>query len=272
MPIWIPSQLDTLHPWYIIFDNYFSLLMVCIYIGVMFWAIRGMYHLTKASWRTKKVSAEYAVGFSLLVSLILISVIQTQKMFYEASLIIPLFIIVLLLTLKAQNAVNKNVSKYAMPLIFLALLSHVNILYKYKDYIQDSNPRAHDRVWQAQEDLGLLVMAGTGGYEATRLEVMTLAEQCGITAGVQSKHVMTDMLTYQFFQNTYQPLSLLYMAGIWYEEGDKDYKGLFDLLNTMESSGMVTLCSTTPGSIRKKMLEHGRFCCLKPGLSVNDTP
>lgn len=193
--------------------------------------------------RRPRGRVDHLLWFSILLSLASIAVLQTQKNFYEVSIVFPL---VLLLTIfsfgRPVSQSNRGGVRIIIAVLMLAaLLSGILREERFGEFVSD---------WrQARlQQVEMIDHQNQGLRDFARKE-------CGIEDNAQ--RLVLDKDTYQAFWNHEQPIFLDYASGWWAAESH-----VRDTFRKRRVQGLVGLCTNIPESDRSRAIEFGSYCCM----------
>jgi hypothetical protein len=193
--------------------------------------------------RRPRGRVDHLLWFSILLSLASIAVLQTQKNFYEVSIVFPL---VLLLTIfsfgRPVSQSNRGGVRIIIAVLMLAaLLSGILREERFGEFVSDWR---QTRLQQVE----MIDHQNQGLRDFARKE-------CGIEDNAQ--RLVLDKDTYQAFWNHEQPIFLDYASGWWAAESH-----VRDTFRKRRVQGLVGLCTNIPESDRSRAIEFGRYCCM----------
>ena len=193
--------------------------------------------------RRPRGRVDHLLWFSILLPLASIAVLQTQKNFYEVSIVWPL---VLLLTIfsfgRPVSQSNRGGVRIIIAVLMLAaLLSGILREERFGEFVSD---------WrQARlQQVEMIDHQNQGLRDFARKE-------CGIEDNAQ--RLVLDKDTYQAFWNHEQPIFLDYASGWWAAESH-----VRDTFRKRRVQGLVGLCTNIPESDRSRAIEFGSYCCM----------
>ena len=180
---------------------------------------------------------------SLLLALSSIVVLQTQKNFYEASLIWPLCLLLVIFSFGQPFRQPGRVSVRVViaGLMSVALLSGVLRIERFGEFVQ---------VWRQAR----IQQAETVDRQSKALREFARA-QCGIEDN--APRLVLDKNTYQAFWDHEQPIFLDYAAGWWAAESDIE-----QTFRQRRVQGLVARCENVPAAMRSRAVEFDGYCCI----------
>lgn len=184
------------------------------------------------------------IVIALIFSLLVITVMQTAKNFYESALILPLLLLLLLFLINPQDEVcRKFVGNVALPVLLV-----IGSISSYTRYVLFSD---HLPQWKS--------VSSKEGVSPRRVEDFAEA-QCGISTNASG--LVVDRATYAALWKHPRPVFLSGLTG-WYGTGT-DYKITLD---RMDSDGVVAMCAGLPKELIEMARQDSGVCCVsKPSL------
>jgi len=180
-----------------------------------------------------------SITTALAFSIVLITVMQIGKNFYESSLIYPLLLLLCIFLINPKDQLSqKFIGNVAIPiLLVVGSFSSYERFTLFSEYLplwkSSSNARVVDQV-KAQE---------------------FVSQQCGIDDN--AKGLVLAHSTYPVFWRHSQPVLLSYLNG-WYATGT-DYK---ETLRNLDSDGVIAMCAELPVELRDVSKEGSGVCCV----------
>ncbi len=206
-----------------------------------------------ANWLSRRrinVWSDALLWLCLAMALIAILVLQTAKNFYEASMVWPLILLLMIFSFGQPLAkpTGARVRLLLSLLIGVALVSGVVRFDRFGDATQEWRKVRIDQT--EREDLRNEAL-----QEFAR-------QECAI--GEDSKRLVLDKDSYQSFWEHEQPIFLDYAAGWWGAEAD-----IRKTLRERQVGGLVGKCERVPEVLRPFMIQDsdgsgapGGFCCI----------
>jgi hypothetical protein len=186
---------------------------------------------------------EGLLWFSLLLALSSIVVLQTQKNFYEAAIIWPLVLLLVVFSFGQpfRQPGRGSVRVVIAVLMSVALLSGVLRIERFGEIVQ---------VWRD---------ARTQQAETVDRQNQALREFARAQCGIQDNapRLVLDKNTYQAFWDHEQPIFLDYAAGWWAAESDVE-----QTFRQRRVQGLVARCVNVPEAIRARAVEFDGYCCI----------
>jgi hypothetical protein len=209
--------------------------------------------------RQAKVSRLYIaeprliIACTLLISMTGWIATQVIRNDYEAALIVPMLLMILLLVLSCEAASRQiidNVRVVALAATFGALVSMILVGYIFGTSLMSAS---HQQGYIERQPYSIAAF----GYDLMRKRIQKLADQCGIVAG-NSRNLILDDLTYFTFMTNPMPD---HVGGF----GEKPAPVLsLDYLRVRRSEGVIATCSKLPDGLRARAKSDGELCCLAP--------
>jgi hypothetical protein len=186
-----------------------------------------------------KVWACNQLGIALIFSVILVTVMQIAKNFYESALILPLLFLILLFLIHPQDETcRKFISQVALPiLLVIGCISSYTRYILFIDHLPEWKSASQERA-------------------TNQLHIENFAQnQCGINTFASG--LVVDRQTYPTFWKHPFPVFISGLTG-WYGTGT-DYK---ITLNRLGSDGLVAMCTALPKELRDIGKEDSGVCCI----------
>lgn len=192
--------------------------------------------------------------FTVLVfTLITLSAFTNRKVFYNNTLILPVFFLCATLAIKQLPKKSKNwtVKLLFRMIVMLFISSSILFLSSYSKFRNDFQ--------KGGEIHG--IPFGVSGFKSDVINsrVQKLALKCGIDSKTPLKHLVVDELSYPSFWKTEQPYLALFM--FWVETDAKE-NGIENFLKSRKSSGFIGVCRYLPPQLQMKAQKDQEFCCL----------
>jgi len=186
---------------------------------------------------------DIVLWFALLISLSSIVVLQTQKNFYEASIVWPLVLLLATFSFgKPVGAPSRGVVRVVIAaLMAVALLSGVLRFERFGEIVQ---------VWRQAR----VQQVQTVDQQNQALRDFA-RKQCGIEDS--APRLVLDKNTYQAFWDHEHPIFLDYAAGWWAVEADVQ-----KTFRERRVQGLVARCENVPESLRSVAIELDGYCCI----------
>ncbi len=181
--------------------------------------------------------------FSILLSLASIVVLQTQKNFYEVSIVWPLVLLLVIFSFgrPVSESNRGGVRILIAVLMIVALLSGILREERFGEFVPGWRQARLQQVEMVdRQNQGLRDFA---------------RKECGIEGSAQ--RLVLDKDTYQAFWAHEQPIFLDYAAGWWAAESN-----VRETFRKRRVQGLVALCANIPEADRSRAIEFGRYCCM----------
>ena len=181
--------------------------------------------------------------FSILLSLASIVILQTQKNFYEVSIVWPLVLLLVIFSFgRPVSESNRGGIRIIIAVLMLvALLSGIFREERFGEFVPDwRQARLQQEEMIDHQNQGLRDFA---------------RKECGIKSNAQ--RLVLDKDTYQAFWHHEQPIFLDYASGWWAAESN-----VRETFRKRRVQGLVALCTNIPESDRSRAIEFGRYCCM----------
>jgi hypothetical protein len=178
-----------------------------------------------------------------LLSLASIVVLQTQKNFYEVSIVWPLVLLLAIFSFgrPVSESNREGVRIIIAVLMLVALISGILREERFGEFVQG---------WrQARlQQVEMIDHQNQGLRDFARKE-------CGIEGSAQ--RLVLDKDTYQAFWNHEQPIFLDYASGWWAAESN-----VRETFRKRRVQGLVALCTNIAEPDRSRAIEFGSYCCI----------
>jgi uncharacterized protein involved in response to NO len=186
---------------------------------------------------------DIVLWFALLISLSSIVVLQTQKNFYEASIVWPLVLLLATFSFgKPVGAPSRGAVRIVIAsLMAVALLSGVLRIERFGEIVP---------VWRQAR----LQQVQTVDQQNQALQDFART-RCGIKEN--AARLVLDKDTYQAFWDHEHPIFLDYVAGWWATESDVQAT-----FRRRRVQGLVARCENVPESFRSEAIEFDGYCCI----------
>lgn len=193
--------------------------------------------------RRPQGSIDLMLWFSMLLALVSIVVLQTQKNFYEVSLIWPLFILLTIFSFGRPVSISAHTSVRTVIaiLVAVALLSSVLRIERFGTVALE---------WRKNR-LQEVVLVDRQNQDLRDFAL----NQCSIQNHAQ--RLVLDKDTYQAFWKHQHPIFLDYAAGWWAGESDVQ-----ETYRKRQVQGLIALCINVPEADRLVAIEYNGYCCI----------
>ena len=205
------------------------------------------------AWRRLTLERELCLLLALLASLACLTVFQVIKNAYEASLVVPLF------GLAVMVAVQRDLGPLWTRLrrsggTVVMVVSLVSQATLWTVFVPQAVAGWTSGGYLSAQSESVSAFA----YASVAPRVLATARHCGIEAKSSAVHLVVDPLTYPALAQTREPTLIGYLTG-GYGQGIHDLEGL---LANLGSAGAVVGCHLLPPDLRGRAVQHGEFCCL----------
>ncbi len=239
-------------------------LVTFIWCLMLVFACGAMLRVSRAGERARRrrVDPRVLVAVALAVSILGWSATQVSKNDYEALLIVPMFLLIIVVGLscaKAPDVIFVRLRKLlvgAVPIVGASVLL-VGAIFG------PSLARAFDQRGYIDEQP---YSVAAFDYEETRSRLHALARSCGIDADNSESLVLDDVTYYAFMQS---PTPDHARSGF---EPTDSAELTTRYLRARRSSGYIASCSLLPKSLQSMAKRDGDFCCLAPTWNGPVTP
>lgn len=180
---------------------------------------------------------------SVLVAFTSIIVLQTQKNFYEVSLIWPLVLLLTIFSFGRPVSIHSHNSVRIVISILMAVALISSVL-RVERFGSVSLEWHQNRLQEV------------ASVDRQNQDLRDFARnQCNIESNAQ--RLVLDQKTYQAFWKHEQPIFLDYAAGWW--AGESDVRETYRIRKVQ---GLVALCKNVPEADRSMAIEYNDYCCL----------
>lgn len=233
---------------------------------VVLWTLASLAALACLALAARRMGRERAIDRRAVMAVVLVvsgagwAATQLIKNVYEASFMLPLLMVAVVLALATQERalagrpVRARLFRGLAAVIGVAAVVSplaVGIIYA------GSLARAagHDGYLPRQR-----VSLSVRPYPGLEHEVLAAAKLCRIPEPEKAKALMIDDLTYLPFQKSRLPQHWLGVTGLWKGEIEDPIA----YLKSRDSDGIIVGCQVLPRDLRARARESGGFCCLAP--------
>lgn len=242
--------------------------------GVTAWAIAlcGIWALTLVvaaaalalaawqSWKARRIEPRIVVSLALLAAVLGWSATQAIRNFYEAGLILPLWMLATVFALAAPAKEKICGATLALLGATLGVCAWISIPLIGALWAP-SLARSNMQVGYIDEQRNSVPVFG---YAALEPEILATARLCSMPEPSRARAVMIDDLTYFTYMKSKLPQHRLGVTGLW--------KGSITdpvaYLKSRGSSGIIVGCRVLPANLRARAKSlagsEGKFCCLAP--------
>jgi hypothetical protein len=212
--------------------------------------------------RAEGLDPRVLIAAALVVSLVGWSATQVSKNDYEAILVVPMLLLVVVLGLSSR-ALPENVVKIlrtaALGAPAAVMLSMIAVGWIYTPSLASA---FHQRGYIDQQPYSTTAF----GYEPVRRRLHALAAACGIDP-VRSRNLVLDDVTYYGFMRSRTPDHAGGRFGIGAAEALS-----YDYLRRRASDGVIASCRKLPRALQSVAKRDGDLCCLAPTWNAPVTP
>lgn len=230
-----------------------NLLLLALFglLGVTFLA--ALLALVSEAWRRRRMPAELALVLALLASLASLAIFQAVKNVYEATLVVPLFGLAVMLVVHDRRGRNWRRIRTigGSVLLVISLVSQVTLWSLFA-------PSAIAEWTKGGYLPNQRYSYSPFHYDRARSEILDTSRRCGIERDGRMSHLVVDEFTYPMFANTREPFLIGYISG-GYGHG---ISNLERLLIERRSAGVIVGCLHLPPELRSAAVQNGDFCCL----------
>lgn len=191
---------------------------------------------------------------ALLVSIVGWIATQVMQNDYEAALVVPMMLLVVVIALSCKAASAElfaSVRALALAASLGALVSMVLVASTYAPSLASA---ARQQGYLALQPYSI----GVFGYEPLRKRILDLAATCGIPAQ-GSRNLVLDDVTYYPFMTSRTPDH----AGGRFGPG-RAWELTADYLRARRSDGVVATCGKLPAALQSRARRDGELCCVAP--------
>ena len=205
--------------------------------------------------RRRELPAHVVLATSLLAAVFGWGATRLVRNFYEASFLLPLLALAIVLALAHWRA---------RPLLMLrdagAGLLGIAALVSVVLTIGIWRPS----LWAAWQEGGYLDAQGHSiairGFSAIEADVSAAARLCHIPSPERARAMMLDDVTYFPYMRSYRPQHQLGVVGLW----QGSIRNPVAYLKSKGSSGALVTCKLLPPALRARAKQAGEICCLAP--------
>jgi hypothetical protein len=207
------------------------------------------------AWRARRLDARLALAIVTLACLLAWSATQTIRNTYEASFVLPLAMIAVILVLPSLDA-GERLARWSRLLATIvglcALVSMAGVAVVFGPSLARANAQAG---YIAEQPLSVPVF----GYARLKADILAAGRKCGIDDPARANALMLDDLTYFAFMQSRLPQHQLGVLGLW----RGSITDPIAYLRSRGSDGAVLGCHLLPPDLRARARSEGRFCCLE---------
>jgi hypothetical protein len=206
-------------------------------------------------WRTGKLDARLTLSVVTLATVLAWSATQTIRNVYEASFVLPLVMVAVLLALPSLETGGRlpRLSRLLATIVGVCgLVSMAGVAVVFAPSLARANAQ---KGYIAEQPLSVPVF----GYASLKADILAAGRKCGISDPARAHALMLDDLTYFTFMQSKLPQHRLGVLGIWHGS----ITDPIAYLRSRGSDGAVLGCHMLPGDLRAKAKRQGQFCCLE---------
>lgn len=250
MSVWLPSgRIST--------ANSFIWFMatIGIWLSALIVAAGSFATAARRGWRERKLDSRIALSVTLLGTILAWSATQGVRNDYEASFVVPMAVMALLLALAPlrDNAwLAGGVRVVSVSVGLLGLVSVALVAAIYGPFFATA---ARERGYTAEQTHSV----GVFGYAEQRRDMLKAAGKCGITDPDNNRALLIDDVTYFTFMKSRRPEHAAGLFTPWSSNIDP-----IDYLRAIKSDGIIVSCRVLPPDLRGRAKREGQFCCLAP--------
>ena len=201
-------------------------------------------------WPEKRI----VLALGLVATVVVWSATQPMSNFYEASFVLPLAVLAMLLAMSANDGLELTAGRRAGLAAAMGVLALGNIAFSVLAHSGKLYNGLDDRGYVAGQEFSV----GNLGYSKAKPEILKAARLCGIAPENKPQGLLLDDVTYFTFMESRLPhhrLGIISTAD-WSPPDPLGY------LRSKRSDGVVATCSLLPPSMRAKAKSHAGFCCI----------
>jgi hypothetical protein len=206
--------------------------------------------------RARRIDARLAMLGAIAVTLLGWGATRLVRNFYEASFMLPLLMVVVLLALSAGGGARwMRIAQAALATVIgiAALVSLPLTFAIWNDSLVES--------WLQEGYVrGQGHSVAFRHFNHVRSEIAATAKLCAIPPPAKAKGLMLDDLSYFPYMASRLPQHQLGVIGVW--------KGTITdpvaYLRSRGSDGLLVSCGLLPPELLKRARRHGEFCCMGP--------
>lgn len=213
------------------------LLWIPLLVAVLVMALNWLFD------RRPRGRVDLLLWFSILLPLVSIVVLQTQKNFYEVSIVWPLVLLLAIFSFgRSVSESNRGGVRIIIAVLMLvAILSGILREERFGEFVPGwRQARLQQVEMMDHQNQGLRDFA---------------RKECGVEGSAQ--RLVLDKDTYQAFWNHEQPIFLDYASGWWATESN-----IRETFRKRRVQGLVALCTNIPELDRSRAIEFGIYCCM----------
>jgi hypothetical protein len=230
--------------------------LVLLWSGVSVLALVCFFMGARDAWRVRRLDARPVLALLLLATVLAWSATQAIRNPYEASLVLPLIMMAILLALSTQGR-NERIGAWAKVLGVLvagaALFSPLAIAVTFGPSLARATAQ---KGYIAMQPYSVPVF----GYASQTPDIIATARKCGIDDPAKARGLLLDDFTYFAFMRSRLPQHQLGVLTVW----RGSITDPMAYLRSRGSDGAILGCHLLPEELRSRARSKGRFCCLLP--------
>jgi len=199
----------------------------------------------------REVPAPVILAGALLLGIAACTFTQLRKNAYEAALVMPLLILIIILVLGSDRRHIGGLKRLSILIVTVATCGQLFLI-----------PYLTPRLARSQAAAGVIETQKRSipvfSYGAIGERVRAAARQCRIPLDGSARYVGIDDMSYLIFADSWRPMYRFGMNGAW----SYDVPDAIGLLRERRSSGMVVQCRELKPELRARATVVGDFCCL----------
>ena len=201
-------------------------------------------------WPEKRI----VLALGLVTTVVVWSATQPMSNFYEASFVLPLAVLAILLAISANDGLDLTAGRRAGLAVAMAVLALGNMTFSVLAHSGKLYHGLDDRGYVDGQEFSV----GNLGYSKAKPEILKAARLCGIAPERKPQGLLLDDVTYFTFMESRLPHHRLgIISGADWSPPDP-----LGYLRSKHSDGVITSCSALPPSMRAKAKSHAGFCCI----------
>lgn len=230
--------------------------LVLAWSGAVLLASTCIFTGIKRALRERRLDARLVLAVLLLATLLGWSATQAIRNVYEASFVLPLVMLAVILALSTSDPaglIGKWFNVLTVVIGFAAVVSPVMVGMIYMPSLARAS--GQQGYLRAQP-----YSLSPFGYSSLEADIVGAARKCGIGKAAQEKALMIDDLTYFAFMKSRLPQHQLGVLSMW----RGSIQDPMAYLRSRGSSGAIVGCHLLPDALRRRAKRQGGFCCLDP--------
>ncbi|MFM8316353.1 MAG: hypothetical protein ACKOA8_18905, partial [Deltaproteobacteria bacterium] len=211
--------------------------------------------LFKTSPRQLLTNPYHSIFLACVISILGNQAITIRKPFYDLSLLIPLFFLIVLLALRIypNNLRQRLFTCVNRSAIFLGIISQILLIFCYQPLIPS---------WTQG---GILkdnyFCSSAYNVDQINERVVTLGKKCGISIENNLRHLVVDEISYSSFWKSKEPYFALFTLSCY---GHKQLeRNPIEFLEERESDGFIGLCRYLTPELLPLAKKDNDLCCVR---------